>query len=136
MFIPIEATFALSVQNDSTLFTYAWDKKIVLVSPTTLLAVLKTVSSLWMHEKQTQNINLIIDKAGNMYDKFANFVHDINKIGDNLDRSKRAYLDAMNKLSAGKGNLVRRAQEIKELGAKTKKDIPETITQNHLEERL
>ena len=136
MFVPIEATFALSLEHDNTLFSFAWDKKIVLVSPTTLLAVLKTVSSIWMHEKQTQNINLIIDKAGKMYDKFASFVQDMYKIGDTIDRSRRTYADAINKLKEGKGNLVRRAQEIKELGAKTKKNIPETSNSKQLAEDL
>ena len=134
MFIPIEATFAFSLENDNTLFSFAWEKKIVLVSPTTLLAVLKTVSSIWMHEKQTQNINLIIDKAGKMYDKFASFVQDMYKIGDTIDRTKKTYSEALNKLKEGKGNLVRRAQEIKELGAKTKKDIPEISSSKQITE--
>ena len=124
MFIPIEASFSIAVQGDDELFKYAWEKKIVIVSPTTLLATLRTISSIWKQEMQTKNAQEIARLSGSMYDKFIGFLEDLNRIKLNIDRSSTAYDDAVKKLKDGNGNLVRTANKIKELGAKTSKMIP------------
>lgn len=123
LFIPIESCFSVAVQHDLALFEYAWNKRVVMVSPSTLLATLKTIASVWKHERQTKNAVEIATRAGQMYDKFVAFVADLNKVGDLLDRSKGAYTDALNKLSSGSGNLIGRAERLKEMGAKASKQL-------------
>lgn len=125
LFVPIESSFAIAVQNDQDLFDFAWNKRVVLVTPSTLLATLKTVASIWKQEQQTRNAIDIAVKAGALYDKFVGFINDLKKIGDNLDKTKDAYNDAFNKLSSGNGNLVGRVETLKKLGAKTAKQIDE-----------
>ncbi len=127
LFMPIESSFILAVQNDQSLFNYAWEKKVVIVSPTTLLATLRTIASVWKHERQTKNAIAIADKAGRLYDKFKNFVDDMQKIEKGLNSARNAYDDAFNKLSSGKGNLIGRAEKIKSLGAKSSKDLPKDL---------
>jgi DNA recombination protein RmuC len=119
MFIPIEASFSIAVQGDDELFKYAWEKRIVIVSPTTLLATLRTIGSIWKQEMQTKNAQEIARLSGSMYDKFIGFLEDLNRIKLNIDRSSTAYDDALKKLKDGNGNLIRTTQKIKELGAKT-----------------
>ena len=121
MFLPIEASFSVAVQEDIELFNYAWDRKIVIVSPTTLLATLRTIASVWKQEKQTKNALEIAQQSGALYDKFYRFVEDMDGIGKSMDKSREVYDKAMNKLKTGTGNLLTRAEKIKELGAKTKK---------------
>ena len=132
MFIPIEATFSLAINEDPELWSFAWDKRIVLVSPSTLLAVLKTVSSLWTQDKQNENVTEIAQQAGALYDKFVGFIDDMDSIGKSISNSEKAYQGALNKLSSGKGNLVGRAEKIKKLGAKTKKTIPQKLLQEEI----
>ena len=108
----------------------AWDKKIVLVTPSTLLATLKTVSSIWKQEKQTKNAIEIATQAGRLYDKFLGFVSDMENIGKKQSDASDAYNLAMNKLKDGNGNLIRSAEKLKELGAKTKKDLDKKYLQN------
>jgi len=132
MFIPIEATFSMAVNKDPELWSFAWDKRIVMVSPSTLLAVLKTVSSLWNQDKQNQNVEEIAQQAGALYDKFVGFIDDLDSIGKSIANSDKAYQGALNKLSSGKGNLVGRAEKIKKLGAKTKKAIPQKLLQEEV----
>ncbi len=127
LFMPIESSFGLAVQADNELFTYAWDRKIVIVSPSTLLATMKTISSIWKQEKQTRNAIEIARQAGSMYDKFTNFLKDLIEIGQKMDAAKSAYSDAMGKLTSGSGNLVKRVEDLKKLGAKTTKDLPLAI---------
>ena len=127
LFMPIESSFGLALQADNELFNFAWDKKIVIVSPSTLLATLKTVSSIWKHEKQTKNAIEIAQKGGALYDKFKSFVDDLVDVGSKMDASKKSYSEAMNKLASGSGNIVRRVEELKKLGAKTTKDISPSI---------
>lgn len=127
LFMPIESSFGLAIQADNDLFNFAWDKKIVIVSPSTLLATLKTVSSIWKHEKQTKNAIEIAQKGGALYDKFKSFVDDLLDVGSKMDASKKSYSDAMNKLSTGSGNIVKRVEELKKLGAKTTKDLSPSI---------
>lgn len=134
LFLPIESSFSIAVKEDNELFQYAWDNKIVIVSPTTLLASLRTIASVWKQEKQTRNALNIAEKAGALYDKFAGFVVDMELIGKHLDQSKKTYDDAFSKLTTGKGNLIGRAEKIKELGAKTKKEINRNLLEDSEEE--
>ncbi len=123
LFVPIESSFAIATQRDVELFEYAWSRRVVLVTPSTLLATLKTIASIWKQETQTRNAIEIASKAGLLYDKFAGFVEDLKKIGLNLDRAKETYNDAFSKLSTGSGNLIGRVEVLRKLGAKTSKQI-------------
>jgi DNA recombination protein RmuC len=123
LFIPIESSFALAVQHDADLFNYAWDRKVVIVSPSTLLATLRTIASLWKQERQNRNVLEIARLSGSMYDKFVGFVSDMESIGRNIRQSQDAYDKAMNKLTTGAGNLSNTSEKIKKLGAKTNKQI-------------
>ena len=125
MFLPIEASFSVAVQGDSEIFAYAWERKIVIVSPTTLLATLRTISSIWKQENQTKNAQEIARLSGALYDKFIGFAEDMAKIKANIDRTSGAYDDVMKKMKEGSGNIIRTAEKIKELGAKTgNKSLP------------
>ncbi len=125
MFLPIEASFSVAVQGDSEIFAYAWERKIVIVSPTTLLATLRTITSIWKQENQTKNAQEIARLSGALYDKFIGFTEDMTKIRVNIDRTSSAYDDAMKKMKDGNGNIIRTAEKIKELGAKTgNKSLP------------
>jgi DNA recombination protein RmuC len=125
MFLPIEASFSVAVQGDSEIFAYAWERKIVIVSPTTLLATLRTISSIWKQENQTKNAQEIARLSGTLYDKFVGFAEDMAKIKANIDRTSSSYDDAMKKMKDGNGNIIRTAEKIKELGAKTgSKSLP------------
>lgn len=130
LFIPIESSFSVAVQADQELFNFAWDKKIVIVSPSTLLATLRTIASVWKQERQTKNAIEIAKQSGALYDKFVGFVEDMDKIGKSIDASRIAYDGAINKLHKGSGNLVKRAQEIQKLGAKTTKQISSKFIEN------
>ncbi|HNS12007.1 MAG TPA: DNA recombination protein RmuC [Bacteroidia bacterium] len=127
LFMPIESSFGLAVQSDNELFNYAWDRKIVIVSPTTLLATLRTISSVWKQEKQTRNALEIARQSGALYDKFKGFLDDLIDVGKRMDTAKSSYSDAMNKLSGGTGNILKRIEDIKKLGAKTSKEIPASL---------
>lgn len=124
LFIPIEASFSLAVQEDQELFSFAWDQKVVIVSPSTLLATLRTIASIWQQENQTRNALEIARQGGALYDKFVSFISDLESIGKSLDVTRKNYDQAMNKLHTGSGNLLRRVEKIKELGAKTTKSLP------------
>jgi len=130
LFIPIESSFSVAVQADQELFNFAWDKKIVIVSPSTLLATLRTIASVWKQERQTKNAIEIAKQSGALYDKFVGFIEDMDKIGKSIDASRTAYDGAINKLHKGSGNLVKRAQEIEKLGAKTTKQIASKFIEN------
>ena len=123
MFMPSEPSFSFTLQNDSNIYNYVWDKKIVIVSPTTLLATLKTVASVWKQERQTKNALEIARQSGALYDKFVGFMTDLEKIDKGLKSSQEAYNGAINKLKSGSGNLIGRAEKIRILGAKTSKQI-------------
>ena len=124
MFLPIEPSFSIAVQNDTELFSYAWERKIVIVSPSTLLATLRTIASIWKQESQTKNAQEIARLSGTLYDKFVGFTNDLDKIKTNIDRASGAYDDALKKLKTGTGNIIRTAEKIKELGAKNSKLLP------------
>lgn len=127
MFIPVEASFAAAVEADANLFSMAWEKQIVPVSPSTLLATLRTIASIWKQDNQNKNALEIARQSGALYDKLAGFVVDMDKIGKNINLLQESYSGAMNKMSTGNGNLLSRAQKIKELGAKTNKAIPSKL---------
>jgi DNA recombination protein RmuC len=123
LFIPIESSFSFAVQLDAELFSDAWDKRVVIVSPSTLLATLRTIASIWKQERQNRNVLEIARLSGAMYDKFVGFVNDMEGIGKNIRLSQNAYDNAINKLTGGNGNLTRTAEKIKSLGAKANKQL-------------
>ena len=123
LFLPIEGAFSMALQIMPDLLMQAWNNKIIITSPTTLLATLKTVASIWLFEKQNKNAILIARESGLLYDKFVAFTEDLTKIGQAISKSEEAYHAALNKLSLGRGNIINRAEKIKELGAKTSKKL-------------
>ena len=123
LFIPIESSFSFAVQIDAELFSDAWDKRVVIVSPSTLLATLRTIASIWKQERQNRNVLEIARLSGTMYDKFVGFVGDMEGIGKNIKLSQSAYDSALSKLTEGNGNLTKTAEKIKSLGAKASKQI-------------
>ena len=125
MFIPIETAFSAAVNADHEIYNKAFDKNIVIVTPSTLLATLKTVDSMWTNEKQKRNSIEIATEAGKMYDKLVLLLEDLKKIGLQMDTTKKTYAAAMNKLYEGSGNMIRRAEKLKKLGAKASKSIDE-----------
>lgn len=127
LFIPIEASFGIAVKEDASLFDFAWQNKIVIVSPSTLLATLMTIQSIWKQDNQTKNAMEIAKQGANLYDKFAGFVEDLRKIGNNLNTTQKAYDDAMGKLFTGKGSLVSRVESLKKLGLRPTKTLPERL---------
>lgn len=127
LFVPIETAFALALNEDSTLYNRAFEKNIVIVTPSTLLATLRTIDSMWTNQKQQENAIEIARQAGALYDKFEGFVSDLIKIGKKMDEAKVEYQGAMNKLVDGSGNLITRIENLKKMGAKAKKSLPENI---------
>lgn len=125
LFVPIESSFSIAIQADQDLFGYAWERHIVIVSPSTLLATLKTISSIWKQEKQTRNALEIAEQSGKLYDKFVGFVEDMQKIGERIAATQLIYDESMKKLSTGSGNLVKRVENIRKLGAKNTKQLSE-----------
>ncbi|WP_223034993.1 DNA recombination protein RmuC [Hanstruepera marina] len=127
MFIPIEPAFAVALNEDNTLYNKAFEKNIVIVTPSTLLATLRTVDTMWSNEKQQRNALEIAKQAGALYDKFEGLVSDLTGVGKKIDAAKADYSLAMNKLVEGKGNLIGRVEKLKKMGAKAKKSLPEPI---------
>ena len=127
LFIPIESAFAVALNEDTTLYNKAFEKNIVIVTPSTLLATLRTIDSMWTNQKQQENAIEIARQAGALYDKFEGFVADLIKIGKKMDEAKIEYGNAMNKLVDGKGNLVNSVEKLKKMGAKAKKALPEAV---------
>lgn len=127
MFMPVEPAFLLAIQHDAGLWSYAYDKGILLISPTNLIAALKMVAAMWKQEYQNKNVLEIARESGKLYDKFVNFVNDLTDVGRKLHSTQQSYEDSMKKLSEGKGNLISRVEAIKKLGAKASKELPKTI---------
>lgn len=127
LFIPIEPAFTLAVQHDPDLFNDAYAKNIVIVSPTTLIATLRTIASIWKQEYQNKNAIEIARQGGALYDKFQSFTEDLISIGKHLNGTQKAYQESMKKLSEGSGNLVKRAETLKKLGAKASKQMDERL---------
>lgn len=133
LFVPIEPAFNEAIKYDTDLYNMAFDKNIIVISTSTLLATLKTIGSIWKQENQTKNAMEIAAQSGALYDKFVGFTEDLIQIGKKMDDAKKGYSDAMNKLSEGKGNLVRRVEVIRELGAKASKNISEKLLDRSIE---
>lgn len=127
MFIPIEPAFSLAVQHDGELFNDAYAKNIVIVSPATLIATLRTIASIWKQEYQNRNAIEIAKEGGNLYDKFVAFTEDLKNVGRHLDTTQKVYVEAAKKLYEGKGNLINRAEKMKKLGAKTAKNLDQKL---------
>lgn len=123
MFFPIEGAYSLAIQHNPNIFYWAWERSIIIVGPTTLMATLKTIHSIWRQEKSNQNAQAIANESGKMYDKMANFLEDLFKIGEQIKRTDDTFQSSLNKLKTGKGNVMSRLELIKKLGAKAKKQI-------------
>jgi DNA recombination protein RmuC len=127
MFVPIEPAFMLAVTNDEALFMEAWQRNVLLVSPSTLLFVVRTIAHLWRQEAQTRNAQDIAKRGAELYDKLSAFVADLQKVGAKLKDAQSAYEDAEKRLSTGKGNVIRQAEMLKGLGVKTTKALPVSL---------
>lgn len=124
MFVPLEPAFVLAVENDRTLYEWAFDRRVILCTAPTLLVTLKTVATLWKQDRQTKNVQAIASRGGLLYDKFAGLFADIEEIGKHLTRLRESYDGAVGKLKTGPGNLLTQVEELKTLGAKAKKSLP------------
>jgi len=123
LFMPIESAFSMSVTYKSELFSDAWDRRVVIVSPSTLLATLRTIASIWKQERQTRNVLDIAKEAGALYDKFVGFLTDMDKVGSQLESAQKFHAEARKKLGSGAGNVIKRVENLKKLGAKASKQI-------------
>ncbi len=136
LFMPIEGAFLLALEQDNTFFKTAYEQNIVVVSPSTLLVTLRTIEHIWRSEYQERNAKAIAESAEALYEKLVAFVEDMEKIGEQIGRTQKSYEGAMNKLSSGKGNLIRRVESMRKLGLKPKKLLPSSITEVDDEEIL
>jgi DNA recombination protein RmuC len=127
IFVPVESAFMLALDQDPEMMRDAYDRGIILVSPSTLMVTLRTIKNLWRYADQNRNAQRIADKAGSLYDQFVLYIEALDDVGRHLDKSKDAWDTAHKRLSAGRGNLVKRTEELKKLGAKTKKSLPENL---------
>jgi len=127
LFIPIEPAFAIALNEDTALYNKAFERNIVIVTPSTLLATLRTIDSMWANQKQQENAFEIARQAGALYDKFHGLLTDLISVGKKIDDAKLGYSDAMNKLADGKGNLITSVEKLKKMGAKAKKSLPENV---------
>ena len=134
MFLPIEGAFWTAIESEQGLFNEAFDKNIMLVSPSTLLATLRIINNIWRYEDQNKNALIIAKKAGDLLDKFVGFVDALEDVGQKIGKAHESYKTARDRLSKGKGNLVRRTEELKQLGVKAKKELPEGLVVQALEE--
>ena len=136
LFLPIESSFSIAMQEDQELCISASDNKGVMVSPSTLLASLRTIASIWKQENQTKNALEIASLGASLYDKFVNFVQDLEKVGKGIETAQSNYANALNKLHTGKGNLVRTSEKLKDLGIKTQKSLPDYLIEDDKPELL
>lgn len=134
MFIPVEPAFMLAIAHDSDLWQDALKKNVMLVSPSTLLFVLRTVAHLWRQEQQNRNAQEIANRGAELYDKLAGFVEDLDNLGTKLQQAQRAYDGAYNKFTGGRGNVIRQAEMLKELGVKPAKQLPQNLIDSALDE--
>lgn len=130
LFMPIESAYMLALEDDSSFFQETIKQNIMVVGPSTLLVTLRTIEYIWRNERQEQNAQEIAEKAANLYDKFVGFVEDMEKIGGQMSKTQESYNDAMKKLSTGTGNLIKRTEDMKKLGIKTKKKIEKKLLEN------
>ena len=136
LFVPIEPAFAVAINEDPSIYTKAFEQNIVIVTPSTLLATLRTIVTMWTNEKQQKNALEIARQAGALYDKFEGFSQDLIQLGNKMDASKDAYAAAMNKLTLGRGNLITSVEKLKKMGAKAKKSLPEVLLKRSDSENL
>lgn len=134
LFMPIEPAYMLAMQYDPNLWNWAYDRRILLISPTNLIAALRMIANLWRVEYQNKNAMEIARQSGELYDKFTGFLEDLQDVGTRIEATRKAYDSSMNKLSTGKGNLIRRVENIKSLGAKAGKEIPKSMLDKSMEE--
>jgi DNA recombination protein RmuC len=134
LFMPIEGAFLLALESDNTFFKTAYEQNIVVVSPSTLLVTLRTIEHIWRSEYQERNAKAIAESAEALYEKLVAFVEDMEKIGEQIGRTQKSYEGAMNKLSTGKGNLIRRVESMRKLGLKPKKMLPASVRESDEEE--
>jgi DNA recombination protein RmuC len=134
LFIPIEPAFALALNEDTTLYSRAFERNIVIVTPSTLLATLRTIDSMWTNQKQQENAYEIARQAGALYDKFEGFVSDLTKVGNKMKDAQGEYQNAMGKLVDGRGNIITSIEKLKKMGAKAKKSLPENILSRALQQ--
>jgi DNA recombination protein RmuC len=127
MFVPVEPAFLLALQNDGELWADAYRQGVLLVGPTTLLYIIRIVNVLWQQEAQARNVKDVMDRGSALYDKFVNFVADLEAVGKSLRSADASYDAAMKKLSTGSGNLVRQVEMLKELGVRSKKALPQAM---------
>ena len=127
MFVPIEPAFLIALQNDAELWADAYKQGILLVGPTTLLYIIRIVNVLWQQESQARNVKEVMDRGTELYEKFVNFVSDMEAIGDNLRKTDQSYTNAMKKLGEGRGNLIRQVEMLKRLGIRTSKSLPKSL---------
>ncbi|MGB1237967.1 MAG: DNA recombination protein RmuC [Pseudomonadales bacterium] len=132
LFVPVEGAFLLALEHDQSLFRYAFQRNIILVSPTTLLVTLRTVQNIWRFEQQNQNAQAIANRGAELYDKFVGFVESMDDLGKHLDRAQTAYDESYKRLSTGKGNLVNQAVTLSKLGVSGKKQLPDRLAQSFL----
>lgn len=130
LFVPNEAAYIAAMQADPDLWSYAYDKRVVLLNPSNLITSLRLIADLWRRDKQTKNVLEIAERGGKLYDKFVGFVEDMDRIQTAIQASQKAYTEAYNKLTAGRGNLVNQAQSLKTLGLKTKKDLSPSLVEH------
>jgi len=136
MFVPIEPAFAIAINEDNSLYNKAFEQNIVIVTPSTLLATLRTIDTMWSNEKQQRNALEIARQAGALYDKFVGFMQDLTQVGKKMDDAKGEYKNAMNKLFDGRGNIVTSIEKLRTMGAKAKKALPEPILKRAQEDEL
>jgi DNA recombination protein RmuC len=129
MFVPIEGAFMAAIGNDNELWGSSYERNVLLVSPSTLLFVVRTVAHLWRQERQKQNVQEIVNRGAELYDRLAGFVDELKSVGDRLEQARTSYGLALNKLSQGKGNVIRQAEMLKSLGVKPKKSLPSELVE-------
>lgn len=134
LFIPMEPAFASALNEDTTLYSKAFERNIVIVTPSTLLATLRTIDSMWTNQKQQENAYEIARQAGALYDKFEGFVGDLTKVGNKMKDAQSEYQNAMGKLVDGRGNIITSIEKLKKMGAKAKKSLPENILSRALQQ--
>jgi len=136
MFIPLEPAWILALQHEPKLYNETYDRGVCLVSPTTLLFALRTIANIWMREKQNRNALAIAKEGGSLYDKFVNFYEQLLRLGDCLKRTQECYDDSISKLKTGKGNLIRRVDKLKQLGARASKALPDDVVDDSVEDAV
>ena len=129
MFLPVEGAFMTAMQHDKELWNHAFDKRILLISPTNLIAAMRMITTLWKHDAQNKNVMAIAEESGKLYDKFVGFVEDMDKLNGQLDKTRDTFDEAYKKLSSGRGNLVSKTENLRKLGAKAKKSLPQDYIQ-------